>query len=129
MRIENPSASRPISSGAKAPPRIAITMNDEASLVRGPSPRMPKAKLVGYMIDMKKKLSNRASTGSQPRARITGGHQGGVHQAVDRQGDVRPGETQQGAARETAQHEEHEPAEGKRVAEPLSVTCQRSSRA
>ncbi len=33
---------------------IAITMYDEARLARAPSPKIPSAKIVGNMIDMKK---------------------------------------------------------------------------
>ena len=33
---------------------IAMTMNAEAFLARAPRPKMPSAKIVGNMIDMKK---------------------------------------------------------------------------
>jgi len=48
------SAMKPISFGRRAPPMIAITMNEDAFLAREPSPWMPSAKIVGNMIDMKK---------------------------------------------------------------------------
>ena len=48
------SATAPISFGRIAPPMIAMTMNAEAFLARAPSPKMPSAKMVGNMIDMKK---------------------------------------------------------------------------
>ena len=40
--------------GKRAPPMIAMTMKAEAFLARSPRPKMPKAKIVGNMIDMKK---------------------------------------------------------------------------
>ena len=47
----------PISIGLNAPPATPITMNEEAFLVlSAPTPSKPKAKMVGNMIDMKKKL-------------------------------------------------------------------------
>jgi len=41
---------------------MAMTMNADAFLVCGPSPFMPSAKMVGNMIDMKKKLAKSAPT-------------------------------------------------------------------
>ena len=43
-------------SAAFTSPTMAVTIQEEASLVRSPSPWMANAKCVGYMIDMKKKL-------------------------------------------------------------------------
>ena len=50
------------------PPTIAVTMHEAASLVFSPSPRMAKAKWVGYMIDMKKKLNTSAATETELRS-------------------------------------------------------------
>ena len=48
------SATAPISFGRIAPPMIAMTMNADAFFARAPRPKMPSAKIVGNMIDMKK---------------------------------------------------------------------------
>jgi hypothetical protein len=37
-----------------APPMIAMTIKAEAFLARAPRPKIPRAKMVGNMIDMKK---------------------------------------------------------------------------
>ena len=71
MRIEYLSATRPMKYGRIAPPTTAVTIHDAASLVFSPSPRMPSAKCVGYMMDIKKKLKNSAATDSQPSGKIT----------------------------------------------------------
>ena len=49
-----------------APPTIAITSSELASLVFTPSPRMPCAKIVGNKSDMKKLVSINAPTPIQP---------------------------------------------------------------
>ncbi len=46
--------------GAIAPPTMDMTMSEEPSLVWSPSPRMPSAKIVGNMTDMKKNVPNNA---------------------------------------------------------------------
>ncbi len=69
--MEATSASQPMSMGMMAPPTMAITMKAEALLVCGPSPWMPSAKMVGNMIDMKKKLAKSAPTEIQPSGAIT----------------------------------------------------------
>ena len=66
-RIENVSANQPIKGGMSAPPTITITISKDPNLVCCPNPRMPSAKIVGYMIDMKKQLKKSAETESQPR--------------------------------------------------------------
>ncbi len=45
---------RPISGGQNAPPATAITRNEAPFLVSGPKSLIPKAKIVGNMIDIKK---------------------------------------------------------------------------
>src|SRR5690348_6786633 len=50
----------PIAGVNTAPPTIAMTSTDDASLRASPSPLTPSAKMVGYMIDMKKLLAIRA---------------------------------------------------------------------
>lgn len=50
----------PISIGLKAPPATPITIYDEAFLVRVPIFESPSAKIVGNMIDIKKKVVYRA---------------------------------------------------------------------
>ena len=52
-----------------APPMMAMTMNAEAFFARAPRPKMPRAKMVGNMIDMKKKLRKTHATESQPSFR------------------------------------------------------------
>ncbi len=44
---------RPIITGKMAPPTIDIMINEEPSFVFEPSPRMPREKIVGNMIDIK----------------------------------------------------------------------------
>ena len=61
----------PISIGLKAPPATPITIYDEAFLVRVPIFESPSAKIVGNMIDIKKKVVYRAYNDILPRARIT----------------------------------------------------------
>lgn len=48
------SAIAPISGGQKAPPATAITKNEDPFLVSVPKSFIPKAKMVGNMMDMKK---------------------------------------------------------------------------
>jgi hypothetical protein len=48
------SAIAPITFGRIAPPIIAITRNEDALFARCPRPKMPRAKMVGNMMDMKK---------------------------------------------------------------------------
>src|SRR6185437_239764 len=50
-------ASAPIAGVNTAPPTIAMTSTDEASLRTSPRPLTPSAKIVGYMTDMKKLLA------------------------------------------------------------------------
>ena len=50
----------PMNGAAIAPPTMDITISDEPSFVCSPSPRIPRAKIVGNPIDMKKKLANMA---------------------------------------------------------------------
>ena len=61
----------PMSIGLKAPPATPITIYDEAFLVRVPMFESPSAKIVGNMIDIKKKVVYRAYNDILPRARIT----------------------------------------------------------
>ena len=51
----NLSAIRPITGGNKAPPKIDITIKEDAFFVFGPRSFIPRAKIVGNMTDMKKK--------------------------------------------------------------------------
>src|ERR1700722_10834030 len=64
-RMEYWSASQPMTKGSSAPPTIDITSKDEANLVWSPRPRMLNAKIVGNMMDMKKKQRNKAATDAQ----------------------------------------------------------------
>ncbi len=50
------SAINPIMAGNKAPPTMDITINEEAFLVCTPKSLMPNAKIVGNIIDIKKKM-------------------------------------------------------------------------
>lgn len=52
--MEEISAIHPISIGTIAPPATAITIIEEAFSRNSPSPLMPSANIVGYMIDIKK---------------------------------------------------------------------------
>jgi hypothetical protein len=45
---------------------MAMTINDEASFDFSPNPKIPSEKMVGNMIDMKKKLKNTAATDIHP---------------------------------------------------------------
>src|SRR5882672_12959617 len=49
-----------MTTGMRAPPTIDMMRNDEARLVRGPRPWTASAKMVGNMIDMKKKSARSA---------------------------------------------------------------------
>src|SRR6202011_4976998 len=60
------SATAPITFGKIAPPMIAITMNDDAFFAHRPRPKIPSAKIVGNMIDMKKYVRNTHATDTQP---------------------------------------------------------------
>lgn len=48
------SAINPITGGKTAPPTIDITINEDAFFVLGPRSFIPRAKIVGNIIDMKK---------------------------------------------------------------------------
>src|ERR1700729_3294219 len=48
------SAIAPITFGKIAPPMMAITRKEDALLARCPRPKMPSAKMVGNMMDIKK---------------------------------------------------------------------------
>lgn len=52
--ILNVSAINPIKGGQKAPPATDITKNDAPFLVKVPKSRIPSAKMVGNITDMKK---------------------------------------------------------------------------
>ncbi len=67
------SAIQPIAGGKTAPPTTAITIKEEAFLVLGPKSFIPKAKMVGNMMDMKKNTSYRAMSDTQPRLALTTG--------------------------------------------------------
>src|SRR6185503_10826415 len=60
------SDTRPIRFVNTAPPMIAMTINDEPSLVRSPRPRIDAAKIVGNMMDMKKLAISRAAVPTVP---------------------------------------------------------------
>ena len=57
---------KPIISGATAPPIIDITRKDEAIFVSSPRPLIPKANIVGNMIDIKKGTAITAYTATVP---------------------------------------------------------------
>lgn len=65
--IELLSAIHPMNGGKTAPPTIDITMNDEAFFVFGPKSFIPSAKIVGNVMDMKKKIRYKAITESYPK--------------------------------------------------------------
>ena len=65
------SAIAPITLGNTAPPIMAMTMNEDANFDFSPNPKMPSEKIVGNIIDMKKKLRNKAATDIQPNLAIT----------------------------------------------------------
>ena len=54
--IELISEIHPMNGGKIAPPTIAITINEDAFFVCSPNPFIPSAKIVGNMIDIKKKI-------------------------------------------------------------------------
>ena len=56
----------PSKGGNTAPPMIAITIIDPPSFVLGPSPLIPRAKIVGNIKDMKKLVRKNAQTPTQP---------------------------------------------------------------
>ena len=64
------SAMSPISGVRTAPPTIAITSNDPPSLVLGPKPFSPRAKIVGNISDMKKLVANSAYKPPQPGCNV-----------------------------------------------------------
>ena len=61
----------PINGGQKAPPATAITKNDDPFFVKAPKSRIPKAKIVGNIIDMKKYVENNATTEIIPKPSTT----------------------------------------------------------
>src|SRR5687767_5283604 len=60
------SAISPMTGGIKAPPTIDIMIYDDARLVWGPRSLTPMAKMVGNMIDIKKKTAISAMTAIIP---------------------------------------------------------------
>jgi hypothetical protein len=56
----------PISGVRIAPPMIAMTINDPPTLLSAPRPWRPRAKIVGYMRDMKKLVAKSAQTPIHP---------------------------------------------------------------
>ena len=68
------SAIKPIIDGNKAPPTIDITINEAAFLVLSPKSLIPKAKMVGNMIDIQKKITYNAIRETQPKFMLTTGN-------------------------------------------------------
>lgn len=54
-----------------APPTTAITIKEAAFFVWGPKSLIPKAKRVGYMIDIKKKIAYNDIREIQPNCKLT----------------------------------------------------------
>jgi len=71
VRIECVSAMRPMNGAAIAPTTMDMTISDEPNLVWSPRPRMPSAKIVGYITDMKKRTSRTWHTGRACRRSCT----------------------------------------------------------
>ena len=65
------SAIAPINGGQKAPPATAITKNDDPFFVKAPKSRIPNAKIVGNIIDIKKYVENNAITEIVPKPKTT----------------------------------------------------------
>ena len=63
----------PINGGNTAPPTMDMTMKDEAFLVCGPKLLIPRAKMVGNMIDIKKKTPYNAIMDINPNFPLTTG--------------------------------------------------------
>lgn len=72
--IEEISAIHPMNIGKIAPPTIAITINDEAFLVFSPKSLIPKAKMVGNMIDIRKNTRNKDIIETHPQPKLTIGN-------------------------------------------------------
>ena len=68
------SAIKTINIGKIAPPTIAMTINDAHFFVFSPRSLMPRAKIVGNMIDMKKKIRNNAIIETHPKLKLTIGN-------------------------------------------------------
>ena len=60
------SAMIPISGVSTAPPMMAITISDPPTLLSEPRPWRPRAKIVGYIRDMKKLVRKIVHTPTQP---------------------------------------------------------------
>ena len=67
------SAINPITGGKTAPPTIDITMKEDAFFVFGPRSLIPKANIVGNMIDIKKNTPYRLIKEVQPSPALTMG--------------------------------------------------------
>ena len=67
------SAIQPINGGKTAPPTIDITMKDDAFLVFGPKSLIPRANIVGNIIDIKKKTPYKLIKEIHPRPALTNG--------------------------------------------------------
>ena len=71
--MEEISAIQPINIGKTAPPTIDMIKNDEPFLVCDPRSLMANANIVGNMIDIKKKVRNKATTETIPNPPLTTG--------------------------------------------------------
>src|SRR5262249_29187544 len=60
------SAIAPITFGKIAPPIMAMTRKEDSFFDRSPRPKMPSAKMVGNMIDIKKYVPRKQNADSQP---------------------------------------------------------------
>lgn len=74
MAMEEMSAIHPMKIGNMAPPTMDMTRNDEALLVCSPISFIPSEKMVGNMMDIKKKERNSAMIETQPKRRLTTGN-------------------------------------------------------
>ena len=68
------SAITPITGGKTAPPTIDITIKDDAFFVFGPRSFMPREKIVGNIIDIKKKTPYKLIREIQPSPALTKGN-------------------------------------------------------
>ena len=71
--IDVTSEIHPINGGNSAPPTIDITMKDDPFLVWGPKFFIPRAKIVGNIIDIKKKTRNKDTIENHPILLLTTG--------------------------------------------------------
>ena len=72
--MDEMSATQPINIGKTAPPTMDIIRNDDPFLVCGPRSFIARAKIVGNIMDIKKKIRNNATTETIPSPALTTGN-------------------------------------------------------